>query len=429
MDEKMTSRKNTFYLSCYLKRLNASKTGEAPIYLRITVNKQVAAVSLQGSVQPELWSQAKERSKGKDKAAIELNNYINSAKAKITTMYRELELDGKPITAQLLKDMYLGNHKNEELGKTLVEVHSDHNERCRKLLYIEYSQSTIYKFDTSLKYLKEFMSIEMSLEDIPLKDINEDFIHKYELYLKTEKGCANNSAIKHLKILKKIIRIALINDWLQKDPFAPIKFRQDEVHVEFLTMYELNTLMEKEMPCKRLEQVRDVFVFCAFTGLAFVDVKSLNAEHIIHGNKGEMWIRKPRIKTNNMCNIPLLRVPRELLQKYSTDKGCELREQILPVPTNQKMNAYLKEVADLCGVNKRLTTHCSRHTFATSVTLANKVTMENVAKMLGHSSTRMTQHYARVLDESILDDMMNVDNKLFGNKSNTENNGIASNTK
>ena len=429
MEEKITSRKNTFYLSCYLKRLNALKTGEAPIYLRITVNKQVAAVSLQGSVQPELWSQAKERSKGKDKSAIELNNYINSVKAKITTMYRELELDGKPITAQLLKDMYLGNHKYVEIGKTLVEVHSDHNERCRKLLGIEYSQSTIYKFDTSLKYLKEFMSIEMRIEDIPLKDINEDFIRKYELYLKTEKGCANNSAIKHLKIFKKIIRIALINDWLQKDPFAPVKFRQDEVHVEFLTMYELNTLIEKEMPCKRLEQVRDVFVFCAFTGLAFVDVKSLRTEHIIHGNKGEMWIRKPRIKTNNMCNIPLLRVPRELLQKYSSDKGCELRGQILPVPTNQKMNAYLKEIATICNINKRLSTHCSRHTFATSVTLANKVTMENVAKMLGHSSTRMTQHYARVLDESILEDMMNVDNKLFNNNLNPENNGTANNSK
>ena len=357
----MSKKKNTFFLSCYLKKSNAVKTGEAPIYLRITVNKQIAAVSLQGTVSPNLWDQAKERSRAKDKSAIELNNYINSAKAKITTMYRELELDGKPITAQLLKDMYLGNHEDEEKGKTLLEVHSDHNERCRKLLGVEYSQSTIYKFDTSLKYLKEFMSIEMSIEDIPLKDINEDYIRKYELYLKTEKGCANNSAIKHLKIFKKIIRIALINDWLQKDPFAPIKFRQDEVHVEFLTMYELNTLMEKEMPCKRLEQVRDVFVFCAFTGLAFVDVKSLKSEHIIHGNKGEMWIRKPRIKTNNMCNIPLLRVPRELLHKYNTDKGCELRGQILPVPTNQKMNAYLKEIAIICNVNKELSTHCRRH--------------------------------------------------------------------
>lgn len=412
MEEKMTSRKNTFYLSCYLKRLNASKTGEAPIYLRITVNKQVAAVSLQGSVQPELWNQAKERSKGKDKSAIELNNYINSAKAKITTMYRELELDGKHITAQLLKDMYLGNHKDEEKSKTLVEVHSDHNERCRKLLGVEYSQSTIYKFDTSLKYLKEFMSVEMQIEDIPLKGINEDFIRKYELYLKTEKGCQNNSAIKHLKIFKKIIRIALVNDWLQKDPFAPIKFRQDEVHTEFLTMAELEMLINKEIPTKRLSQIRDVFVFCSFTGLAFVDVKNLREEHIIRSNGDEMWIRKSREKTNNMCNIPLLNITKMLLEKYKDDKECQLRGQLLPVPTNQKYNAYLKEVANICGIDKRLTSHCSRHTFATSVTLANKVTMENVAKMLGHSSTRMTQHYAKVLDQSIMEDMMNVDSKI-----------------
>lgn len=429
MKEKKTYSKSTFYLSCYVKKSGALRNGEYPVYLKITVNKQVAAVSLQGAVPPNLWDSAKERSKGKDKSAIELNNYINSAKAKITTFYRELELDGKPITAQLLKDMYLGNYESEEKSKTLVEVHTDHNERCRKLLGVEYSQSTIYKFDTSLKYLKEFMAKEMDFEDIPLKEINEDFIRKYELYLKTEKGCANNSAIKHLKIFKKIIRIALVNDWLQKDPFAPVKFRQDEVHVEFLTMYELNTLMEKEMPNKRLEQVRDVFVFCAFTGLAFVDVKSLRAEHIIHGNKGEMWIRKPRQKTNNMCNIPLLKIPRELLEKYNTDKGCELRGQILPVPTNQKMNAYLKEIATICDINKRLSTHCSRHTFATSVTLANKVTMENVAKMLGHSSTRMTQHYARVLDESILEDMKSVDNKLFGTNSNPEYNGAGSDSK
>lgn len=412
MDEKMTLKKNTFYLSCYVKKANALRDGKVPIYLKITINKQVAAVSLQGAVSPDLWDSAKERSRGKDKAAIELNNYINSAKAKITTMYRELELDGKTVTAQLLKDMYLGNYKNEEIGKTLVEVHSDHNERCRKLLGVEYSQSTIYKFDTSLKYLKEFMSIELNIDDIPLKDINEDYIRKYELYLKTEKGCANNSAIKHLKIFKKILRIALLNDWLHKDPFVSIKFRQDEVHTEFLTMAELETLINKEIPTKRLSQIRDVFVFCSFTGLAFVDVKNLKEEHIIKSNGDEMWIRKSREKTNNMCNIPLLNIPKMLLEKYKGDKECQLKGQLLPVPTNQKMNAYLKEVASLCNINKRLTTHCARHTFATSVTLANKVTMENVAKMLGHSSTRMTQHYAKVLDQSIMEDMMNVDNKI-----------------
>lgn len=201
--------------------------------------------------------------------------------------------------------------------------------------------------------------------------------------MKTEKGCCNNSAVKHLKIFKKIIRIALLNDWLHKDPFVSIKFRQDEVHVEFLTMVELETLINKEISTKRLSQIRDIFVFCCFTGLAFVDVKNLREEHIVKNSADEIWIRKPREKTNNMCNIPLLNIPKMLLEKYKDDKECQFKGQLLPVPTNQKYNVYLKEVADLCGINKRLTAHCSRHTFATSVTLANKVTMENVAKMLG----------------------------------------------
>lgn len=414
MDEKMNKNRNTFSLLCYIKKTKLLRDGEAPVFIRLTVNKQKVDLSISGSVKPELWSQAKEQSRGKEKADYELNHFIKSVKAKLINIHRELELSDKPISALIIKEIYLGCNTDED-NKTLVEVHSDHNERCRKLLGIEYSKSTIYKFDNSLKYLVEFMNKEMDIEDIPLNKINEDFIRKYELYLKTEKECANNSAIKHLKIFKKIIRIALINDWLQKDPFASVKFRQDEVHVEFLTMYELNNLIEKSMPCKRLEQIRDIFVFCCFTGLAFVDVKGLQSEHIINGNNGEMWIRKPRVKTNNMCNIPLLKIPKMLLEKYAKDKGCELRGQLLPVPTNQKMNAYLKEVADLCGISKILTTHCARHTFATSVTLANKVTMENVAKMLGHSSTRMTQHYAKVLDQSILEDMMNVDNKLFAN--------------
>lgn len=347
MKENLNKNRNTFNLVCYIKKAKTLKNGEAPVYMRITINKQTADLSIQGSVNPNVWSQAKEQSRGKEKADYELNHYIKSVKGKLIQIHRDLELSEKPISAQVIKEIYLGNKSDNEDSKSLVELHTDHNERCRKLLGIEYSKSTIYKFDTSLKYLVEFMKSEMDIEDISLKKINEDFIRKYELFLKTEKSCANNSAIKHLKIFKKIIRIALLNDWLQKDPFASIKFRQDEVHVEFLTMYELNNLIEKPLPCKRLEQIRDVFVFCCFTGLAFVDIKGLQLEHVINGNNGEMWIRKPRVKTNNMCNIPLLRIPKMLLEKYSNDKGCELREQLLPVPTNQKMNAYLKETADI----------------------------------------------------------------------------------
>ncbi len=411
METKTNKNRATFSLVCYLRKSNVLKNGEVPVYMRITVNKQSILLSMQGSVLPSLWSQAKEKSRGKDKVAQELNHYIDAVKSKIYQIYRDLEVDGKQISAQIIKDIFLGNTKEDE-GKTLVEVHTEHNERCRKLINTEYSPSTIYKFDASLKFLQEFMRKELNKEDILLSQLSENFIRRYETYLKTERGCNNNSTIKHLKIFKKVVRIALANDWMQKDPFASIKFHLDEVHVDFLTMEELDILTNKKLPCKRLSQVRDVFIFCAFSGLAFVDVKGLRQEHIIKDANGRMWIRKPRQKTNNMCNVPLLQVPQMLLEQYKDDKECLLRGQLLPVPTNQKMNAYLKELADLCGINKRLSTHVARHSAATSVFLANKVSMENVAKMLGHSSTRMTQHYARVLDQSIAEDMDNVEAAL-----------------
>jgi len=411
MEQKTSNQRGTFNLMCYLKKSKALKNGEIPVYMRVTVNKQAFTFSMQGSVLPSLWSQEKEKSRGKDRKALELNHYIESVKSRLYKIHRELEIDGKIISAQIIKDIFLGNVKPDE-GKTLVEVHTEHNERCRKLLNTEYSPSTIYKFDASLKFLQDFMRKELNREDIPLNKLSENFIRQYEVYLKTERGCNHNSSIKHLKIFKKVVRIALANDWMQKDPFASIKFHLDEVHVDFLTMEELNLLIDKEIPNKRLSQVRDVFVFCAFSGLAFVDVKGLRKEHIIKDANGRMWIRKPREKTNNMCNIPLLQIPQMLLERYEDDEECKLRGQLLPVPTNQKMNAYLKEIANLCGIDKRLTTHCARHTAATSVFLANKVSMENVAKMLGHSSTRMTQHYARILDQSIAEDMDNVDRIL-----------------
>ncbi|MDR0796454.1 MAG: site-specific integrase [Tannerella sp.] len=411
MQEKTIQKRCTFNLMCYVKKDKVSKEGKLPVCMRITVNKQSVFLSMKSSVAPELWNQAKEQSRGKDRFSQELNHYIESVKSRLYRIHRELEIDGKPITAQTIKDIFMGNN-TEDKGKTLVEIHSEHNDRCRRLAGTEYSTSTIYKFNASLKFLQEFMKSELNIEDIPLNQINEDFIRKYELYLKTERGCCNNSAVEHLKIFKKIIRIALANDWIEKNPFVSIKFRHDEVHIEFLTMGELETIINKPIANKRLLQIRDVFVFCAFTGLAFVDVKSLRKEHTIRGNDGNLWIRKSREKTNNMCNIPLLQIPKSILEKYENIKEWQMKEQLLPVPTNQKMNCYLKEVADICGIDKRLTTHCARHTFATSITLANKVAMENVAKMLGHSSTRMTQHYARVLDQSIASDMMNVEKAL-----------------
>ena len=181
-----------------------------------------------------------------------------------------------------------------------------------------------------------------------------------------------------------------------------------EVIREFLTMDELLSIYHKEFSLERITVVRDVFIFAAFTGLAFIDVQQLSPEHIVKDNNENLWIRKPRQKTKNMCNIPLLDIPLEILRKYADYPACKKKGVLLPVPCNQKMNSYLKEIADLCLIKKNLTTHPARHSYATSVCLANGVSIENVAKMLGHSNIKMTQHYARVLDSSILKDMNNV---------------------
>ena len=243
-------------------------------------------------------------------------------------------------------------------------------------------------------------------------EVNGELVRAFEFYLKTEKECQQNTVIRYMKCLKKITNLALANEWIAKDPFIGIKFHEKEVIREFLTMDELLTIYHKEFPLERITVVRDVFIFAAFTGLAFIDVQQLSPEHIVKDNNGNLWIRKPRQKTKNMCNIPLLDIPLEILRKYADYPACKKKGVLLPVPCNQKMNSYLKEIADLCGIKKNLTTHTARHSFASVIALANNVSLPNVAKMLGHSSTRMTQHYAKVLDQTILRDMQYVERKI-----------------
>ena len=403
-------KRNTLSVLFIIKKAKLLKNGEAPICMRITVNKRVAEVMIKRSIPVDLWNQKKECSKGKDRVATELNHYINTVRAKVLQIHRELEIDNKPITADIIKDCFYGRDK---VQRSLLEVYAEHNEKCRALIGKEYTESTVTKYDTSINRLKEYIRSCYHRDDIMLAELDGQFIRDFDFWLKTDKHCQNNSALKHLKNLKKVVRIALANDWIKKDPFYGIHFKQDEVNVEFLSREELDILMNKEFTIKRLEQVRDVFVFCCFTALAFVDVQQLSREHLIKDNNGALWIRKARQKTNQMCNIPVLSIPQRILRKYQDNAECIKKGVLLPVISNQRMNAYLKEIADLCGITKRLTTHVARHTAATVVFLANDVSMENVSKILGHSNIRMTQHYAKVLDSSIMRDMANVERNFL----------------
>ena len=403
-------KRNTLSVLFIIKKAKLLKNGEAPICMRITVNKRVVEVMIKRSIPVDLWNQKKECSKGKDRVATELNHYINTIRAKVLQIHRELEIDNKPITADTIKDCFYGRDK---VQRSLLEVYAEHNEKCRALIGKEYTESTVTKFDTSINRLKEYIRSCYHRDDIMLAELDGQFIRDFDFWLKTDKHCQNNSALKHLKNLKKVVRIALANDWIKKDPFYGIRFKQEEVNVEFLSREELDILINKEFTIKRLEQVRDIFVFCCFTALAFVDVQQLSREHLIKDNNGALWIRKTRQKTNQMCNIPVLSIPQRILRKYEDNAECIKKGVLLPVISNQRMNAYLKEIADLCGIAKRLTTHVARHTAATVVFLANDVSMENVSKILGHSNIRMTQHYARVLDSSIMRDMANVERNFL----------------
>ena len=298
--------------------------------------------------------------------------------------------------------------KKVEQVRTIIDTLREHNEQCRALVGKDFALITVRRYESCTRYLAELIKLKYDKEDLPITEVNGELVRAFEFYLKTEKNCQQNTVIRYMKCLKKIINLALANERIEKNPFAGIKFHEKEVVSEFLTMDELMTIYQKEFALPRLALVRDVFIFAAFTGLAFIDVQQLAAEHIVQDNNGHYWIRKTRQKTNNMCNIPLLDIPLAILKKYENHPTCIKRGVLLPVPCNQNMNSYLKEIADVCGIQKHLSTHVTRHSYATSVCLANGVSIENVAKMLGHSNIKMTQHYAKVLDSSILKDMMNV---------------------
>jgi len=386
----------------FIKRTRILKNGESKIRIRITYDGFIAETQTNRSINPKLWSQPKGCSIGKDRVSNELNAFLETIRMKIHQIQHDLERSGELYSATVIRDNYSGNGIE---AKTLYSVFKDHNERCRKLIGVDYVDNTVSKYDRCLRYLMEFIKIRYGKDDVNFCEVTPDFISNFEVYVKTEKKSCPNTATRHLKHLKKILLIAIANGWMVKNPFNGRKLREVEVNKEFLSQQEIKTIIDKEFNIERLSVVRDVFVFCCFTGLAFVDVCNLRKEHIETDNKGNVWIRKARAKTDVMCNIPLLLQPKRILEKYKSHPICITKGVLLPVVTNQKMNSYLKEIADVCGITKHLTTHTARHTFASVVALGNNVALTNVAKMLGHSSTKMTQRYAKVLDSSIMRDM------------------------
>ncbi len=394
----------TFKILFFVQKTRVAKNGEVPVLLRITVNGQRAVTSVNLKVDPVKWNTVAGKSIGNTREDDELNARIDTIRVRVMQVHRQMELDGETITAQGVIDRYLG--RDTKPAVMLLELFREHNEKCHKLSGNGMAPGTVERYETSYKHTADFLRLTYNRDDIPVASVDHKFITDYEFYLRTERKCSHNTAVKYVKNnFGKIIRIAIANGYITKNPFANIKYRLDDVDRDFLEDHEIRAMMDKKIGIERLAQVRDAFVFCCFTGLAFSDIKGLKPEHIVRDNNGALWIRKKRQKTGNMCNIPLLDPAREILERYEDHPICLKNGVLLPVVSNQKMNAYLSEIADICGITKKISSHTGRHSFATSVALANGVSIENVAKMLGHSDTKMTRHYARVLDKSIMRDM------------------------
>ena len=404
-------KQGTMNILFFVLKTKLLKNGEAPILMRITINGQYEEARIQRSVPLRYWNAAKGCSKGKDRAALELNNFISELSVRAFEIHKNLILEQAFITPKLILQRVFG--KDESL-RTVLKTMKEEIATMEKVVNIDYAPVTINRYKNVLKKLTEAIPSFYKKEDITFHELSPDFIKAFDLYLKTEAGLCRNTIVRYMKCLKKIVNMALAKEWMRKDPFYGYKMEQDETDPVFLTYNELQAIMKKEFDIPRLALVRDIFVFACWPGLAFADIFTLSPEHLEQDNNGDWWIRKGRVKlehrrkASSISNVPLLPIPLAILKKYENSPVCVKRGTCLPVLSNQRMNSYLKEIADLCGVNKPLTTHAARHTFATTITLANNVPLQDVSAMLGHASTRMTQHYARVMTSSLKESMNKV---------------------
>ena len=386
----------------YIKRAKINSNGLVPVFIRITVEGKRIDKSTGKYVLPERWSTETSRLKGNSEESRSINNHLDLIRKEVFETEKNLLLKGVILNFENFKNEYLGI---ESTKRYLVPIFEDHNRKVKELVGREYAIATHKRYETSLRHLKEFLEYKFKISDIDIERIDYAFIADYEFFLRTKRNCSNNTAIKYVKNFHKVVNICLANGWLLKSPFTNYKPKIKEVVRDYLLDDEIKAIRDKNITSFRLDLVRDIFLFSCYTGLAYIDVKQLKKSNISIGIDGDKWIFKSRQKTDVNSKIPILPPALEILDKYKEHPKCLNEGFLLPILSNQKMNAYLKEIADICGINKELTFHIARHTFATTVTLSNGVPIETVSKMLGHTNLKTTQHYAKILDKKISEDM------------------------
>ena len=401
----------SFGLLFYLKQSKGQKKGPLYIYLKITVDGKSVELSSKRKCEPGKWNSAAARAVGNKEEVKELNYLLDALELRVFQAKRSLIEADREVSAQAIKDIITGN---VEKRKRILEVFEQHNTQMKALENVDFAASTIERYAIAYNHTRDFIRWKYNAEDRDIRDLDHDFISQYAFWLKTVRKCNHNTAMKYLVNFKKVVLLCVKNKWLPGDPFSNFKLTRKPQERTALTAEELQRIARKKFSNIRLSNVRDIFLFSCYTGLAYIDVKNLKRTDIQTGVDGEQWIFINRQKTNVLSRIPLLKPALDLIEKYSDDLKCLVSGAALPVLSNQKMNSYLKEIADCCRINVELTYHIARHTFATTVTLSNGVPIETVSKMLGHSSIKQTQHYAKILDIKVGDDMKKLRKKLDG---------------
>jgi integrase len=392
----------------YSKRTSQN---HSPVYARITINGKRVNFSLKVRVKNDLWDSKRQRARGNSQSARTLNHYLDQAYAKIFDCYQSTSQSGELVTPQIIKAMYLGEYETQ---KTLQELITYHNRKTENTL----AEGTKRNFSVTIGYLNRFLKEKKKKEDVFLSELNFGFISDFESYLFNywpkghPKAMGQNTVMKHLQRLKKIVTLGYHLEWVERDPFLRWKPNFTRTDREFLNQEELQALEDYKFLLDRLDRVRDLFVFGCYTGISYADIAELKPNNIQLGIDGKHWIMTKRKKTSVPVKVPILAKAKEIINKYDQHPITYQSGKLLPVITNMKLNLYLKEVAEAVGIQKNLTFHMARHTFATTVTLSNGVPIETVSKMLGHTKIATTQIYARILDRKISEDMAKLDSKL-----------------
>lgn len=396
---------NRLFISFYINSQRTSKD-KCPIYMRITISGKREAINTGISVSRQNWDTGKSRIKGKADDAFTNNKLLSAIQTKAIEIYTDCLKQNLPITSQLIKAKLKSPGEQSEF---LIRLIHHHNAYVKRKVGIEVSKATHTKYETLLLKVQGYLRKQYKANDIALDQLNKGFLMGFELYLKADEHIGHNTAIKYIQFLKRVINYGIGMEWLKYDPFKAFKCTLHQVIRECLTQDEIDRIQNKEFVSARLAQVRDIFVFSCYTGLAYADVKKLRYNEIVKGIDSKLWIQTYRAKTNTRVPIPLLPQALALMQKYKTKDS---NGHVFPVLSNQKMNAYLKEIADVCEITKKLTFHIARHSFATTVTLSNGVPIETVSKMLGHTNIKTTQIYSKVVDLKISGDMLPLEEKL-----------------